>query len=250
MVSAQCSTADVHPLDAQDVDPPYRKLVQTYLGLDPPTEFSIEDLAERTQSNDRARKFASEATDHYLAVRVKRGRYVALNPSIAVRCWGVPSYYAELLALHDCLAHLEVEHAFACLTATRETDLVFDRPWIVTPPDVDRSLSEIDRFRHEIEETESAELETFGDSFTVPILQPEQTALILAATSLPRERDAARDILAGLDLDTPRIREFNALGLELDPDILESREPKIQLPTFVEEKRRQLADDLLREGER
>lgn len=250
MVGAPLPPVEVHPLNSHDVDPPYRKLVQTFLGLGPPTEFSIEDIQERTQSNDQARKFASEAAGHYLAVRVERGRYVAVNPSVAVRCWGIPSYYADLLALHDCLAHLEVEHAFACLAATRETDLVFDRPWLVTPPELDRPLGAIDRFRHELEGTESEELRTFGDSFTVPVLQPEQTALILAATSLPRERDAARDILADRDLDEQRIREFNALGLELDPDVLESREPEIQLPEFVEEQRRQLADDLLREGER
>lgn len=238
----------VDPLSATEIDPPRRRLLQTFLALDPPRPFTIEDLEDRGASSSNARKEASEATKSQLAVRIQRGRYVALDPSIAIRAWALPSYYARLLTLHGCLEHLDVDHAFVCLGASQETDLLFDRPWLVIGEEAAEQLSAIDRFVYAAEATDEVTLEIMGASFDLPVLGRFDTALLLAATGLPREREAAAELVDDRSISREEAANLNAFGLNVDPDVLESRTPELELPDFIEERRRQLGEELLREG--
>jgi len=78
------------PLDDERIDPPPRRVLQRYLGLDPPTEFSTRQLREAGVSSATARQFASQAARCRLAVRVELGSHVAVDPSTAARAWALP----------------------------------------------------------------------------------------------------------------------------------------------------------------
>lgn len=231
-----------------EIDPPARGTLQTYLGLAPPTEFRPRDLQGEDLSADQARKFAHEAAKTSLAVRVRRGHYVALDPSLPMRVWALPSYWDRLLAIHAALDHLGIDHAFACLSAAAETDLVPERPWLVLEPISGEGVTEIDRFLYDFRSGDRTEVTVLGHTFEIPRLGPVETALLLAATGLPRHREAAKALIEHHPAPERLAPEFNFLGLVVDPDIVESRRPDVELPGFVEAQRARLSDEILRGG--
>lgn len=231
-----------------EIEPPPPAPLQRYLSLGPPRTFTVRSLEGELGSSSKARQFATKATRSFLAVRVQRGGYVAVDPSVAIRSWALPRYYARLLVLHDALEHLEVEHAFACLPASEETDLVFDQPWPVVPPAAGETVPKVERFGYEPLLTGTTRLEVMGETFELSTLSTQQTALILAATGLPREVEAAQLLVDEHPPDDELVPAFNYVGLALQRDELAVEDPQITFPAFIERRREDLSEDLLREG--
>lgn len=238
----------IEPLDGERIEPPARGILQRYLALDPPTRFTTQELVEGGLASEKARHFASQAARSRVALRVERGEYVAVDPSIAIRAWALPEYYASVLLTHDALGHLGIEHAFACLTATEETELVLDRPWVVAPGASRERAGKVDRFLYDVERTSERTLEVMGERFQIPTTSPEETGLLLASAGLPREVEAAERLLEAHEPPEELVPAFNYFGLDLQADNLESRRPEIQLPDFIEERRERLSEELLRGG--
>lgn len=238
----------VDPLGEEEIDPPPPAVIRRYLSLGPPRRFSIETLEEEFGRSNVARQFATKATKRLLSVRVERGGYVAVDPSVAVRSWALPDYYARLLVLHDALDHLEIDHAFACLPASAGTDLVFERPWVVTPEETSEEIPKIERFIYDYGATRTSSLDVLGEAFELPVLSGEETALVLAATGLPREAQAASLLLEDDPPSEDLIPSFNYVGLDLGWENLAVEDPRIGFPRFVERRREALSEDLLREG--
>jgi hypothetical protein len=111
-------------------------------------------------------------------------------------------YHAQLLVLRDALDHLGIEHAFACRTAVAETDPVVDRAWPVAPLSQAGQAPKVDRFAYRVRSTTTETLEALGGILELPVVSPAETALLLAATGLPRERGAAEALLAAYDPPT------------------------------------------------
>ncbi len=223
-------------------------MIQRYLSLDPPARFTIGALEEMGFTSSKARLFASQATKANVAVRLERGEYLAVDPSIAVRAWGIPSYYGDLLVLHEAARFLDVEHAFACVTAKRHSLLLFDQAWMVTKPDDSDVASKIERFSFEYQSSTMETLNVLGASFNVPVLSIEETALLLGATGLPREREAAHELIEAHPPPEEFAPWFNHYGIDLGYENLKSANPGIRLPGFVEERRTQFGEELLRGG--
>lgn len=238
----------VEPLNESSIEPPSRGILQTYLSLDPPTEFSNKSLEARGMTSGQARQFAIHATRDRIAVRIDRGEYMAVDPSIAIRAWALPTYYAELLLLHDALTRLEIDHAFACLTATVETDLVLERPWPVTREPPDEAARKIDRFVYNYRWEGKETIEALGESYSVPTLSRPETALLLGSTGLSREVLAAQEIVEAKPPPDGLVPAFNSFGISLGSGTTESREVDIQFPRFIQERRKRLSEELLRGG--
>lgn len=239
---------DIEPLEEERIDPPTPTLLQRYLCLDPPTSVTIKELEAKGWSSSKARQFATHGKDSRLLVHVDRGGYVAIDPSVAIRAWALPEYYADLLVLHDALEHLDIDHAFACLTASARTGLLFDRPWLVTVERSGGQAPKVDRFTYNVQSTTSETLEVLGKRFEVPAVSPEETALLLASTGLPREVEAAEEIVQAHPPPEELIAAFNFFGITVDPEILESQRPQIEFPAFIQERRDRLGEELLRGG--
>lgn len=173
---------------------------------------------------------------------------MAVDPSIAIRAWALPAYYAELLSLHDALTRLQIDHAFACLTATAETDLVLERPWPVTREPPETAARKIDRFVYHYRWEGKETIEALGESYRVPTLSLPETALLLGSTGLSREVMAAEGIVEVQPPPDSLVPAFNFFGVRLESDTTESREPDIQFPRFIQERRRRLSEELLRGG--
>lgn len=238
-------------LDTKAIDPPPRGLIQQFLSLDPPGRFRTSELSDVFDSDAKRRKFAHDAARRLLSVRIRHGEYVAVDPSVAVRTWALPDYWAGLLALHDIVDQLGIDYAFACLTAGRETDLVPGRPWLVVQPPEDREeIDAVDRFVYAFREEEvGTEPTTVMDhTFDLPRLSREETALLLASTGLGRQVDAARSILEAYPPDEQLVPFFNHVGIDTGSENLESEDPGIRFPSFIEEERERLSDELLRGG--
>lgn len=199
-------------------------------------------------TSNQARQFATHATRHHLAVRVDRGEYMAVDPSIAIRAWALPAYYAELLLLHDALTRLQIDHAFACLTATVETDLILERPWPVTREPPEKVARKIDRFVYPYRWDGKEAIEALGGSYSIPTLSLPETALLLGATGLSREVMAAEGIVEVQPPPDTLVPAFNFFGVRLGSATTESREPDIRFPRFIQERRRRLGEELLRGG--
>lgn len=241
---------DVPPLDEERIDPPPRAVTQRYLSLDPPRTFNIRELRDAGFTSSKARLFASQAAKARISVRLERGEYLAVDPSIAVRAWGLPSYYADLLVLHEAATFLDVEHAFACLTANLHSDLMFQRPWMVTKPNDNHIASKIERFSFDFQSTTVETLNTLGASLELPELSIEETALLLGATGLPREREASRAMTDAHPPPDHFAPWFNHYGIDLGSDVIESKDPGIRFPAFIEHRRERFGEALLREGPR
>ena len=158
------------------------------------------------------------------------------------------AYWAELLALHNALTLHHIDHAFACLTAGNLSDYVPDRPWLVTVQDQVESIEKVDRFRFDYKEPKTEPLEIMGESFKVNVTSPQDTALLLAATGLPRERIAAKQILERHPPRKDVAKRLNYFGVPTLRDVVESEDPRIRLPSFLEERRSRLGNELLRGG--
>lgn len=231
-----------------DIKTPPGWVLRTYLGLAPPQHFALQLLEKQAKSGNFARQFAHVAAKHYLIVRVRSGKYVALDPSVAVRAWALPMYWAELLALHNALKLHHVDHAFACLAAGNLSDYVPDRPWLVTHNDEVEGIEKIDRFHFSYKDPKTESLEIMGQSFTVKVTSPQETALLLAATGLPRERIAAKQILERHPPRKDVAKKLNFYGVPALRGMVESEEPGVRLPSFLEERRSRLGNELLRGG--
>lgn len=239
---------NVEPLEEERIAPPTQSVLQRYLSIDPPRKFSVQDLEEEFGSSSKARQFATKATSSRIAVRIERGEYVAIDPSVSIRAWAIPDYQAHLLVLHAALEHLGINHAFACLPAGEETDLLFDWPWLVTPTQESNKASKVSRFTYDYGAIETVEMEALGETFDVPVLSLEETALVLAATGLPREVEAARSLVEGHPPDESLVPAFNYVGLDLGRDNVDVENPHIGFPEVIEHRRQSLGEDLLREG--
>lgn len=239
---------NVAPLREAEVDPPPPVIIQRYLSLGPPRQFTVRALEDELGSSNKARQFVTKATRSFLAVRVRRGEYVAIDPSVAIRGWGIPEYYAGLLVLHDALDQMGIDHAFACLPASEETDLVFGRPWVVAPREADDQAPKVERFSYDFGSPGTTGLEVLGETFELPVLRSEEAALVLAATGLPREVEAARSLIEGHPPGEELVPAFNYVGLDLERETLAVEEPEIGFPSFIEDRRESLSEDLLRGG--
>jgi hypothetical protein len=241
---------DVPPLEEGRIDPPTQTILQRYLSLDPPTAFAPSELEARFGSSSKARQFSMKARGSRLAVRLDRGSYVAVDPSVAIRAWAVPDYHARILVLHDALAYLGIEHVFACLGASAETELIFERPWLVIPPSGEEPAPEIERFTYEYRSPATHTIHVMGETFELPSPSPEETALLLASTGLPRAVEAARSWMERRPPPDRLVPCFNYVGLDLDPDTVTVEDPEVDFPGFIERQRRSLGEELLRGGGR
>lgn len=227
-------------------------VLRAYFGLDPPQHFTLQHLEQQAKSDTAARQFVHVAAKHHLVVRVRPGKYVALDPSVAIRTWALPPYWAELLSLHNALSIHKIDHAFACLAAGALSDYVPDRPWLVTlhdPADTKAdTIEKIDRFHFNYKDPKTETFEVLGAKFAVKITNPHETALLLAATGLPRERIAAKQIIDRRLPTKAFARKLNHVGLSALNDVTESEETDVRFPGFIEERRREFGSELLRGG--
>lgn len=229
-----------------------------YLVLKPPTWVFAKNLSKKLGTSESlAKRFLHEGATNRLLVRVSHGAYIAINPSVAFRLGAVSRYWADLLAINDALRNSAYTRwAFACLGAMTRTAYVPDRPWLVTHPDVqpptDRPwqlFDTLDRFgyRHQEPPNEKwLKVSVLGYDVNLPVTTSEDTALILAATGLPREVEAAKEILRTRPPDRRLARKLNFLGVRTEGEELSSEDPRVELPAFVEERRRRLGLELLR----
>lgn len=221
----------------------------------------VDQLSEMLGMSDgSARQLVLEGTKAHLLVRVYRGAYVLVRPSLGLRLGALPAYWAELLAVNDALDQSAyAEWAFACVTASSRTDYVPDRPWLVTHPDQVRApdapwrlFDEVDRFAY----AHSPASERIKVSFLeweteVPLLTPEETALILASTRMPREVDAATQLLdhADVEVDAALARRLNFYNVRAREDVGVWEDPDIRVPEFIEERQERLGRQILRTRE-
>ena len=248
----------VHPLPPREIDPPPRGLLQQYLGAvatgpDAATELGSVDhgfLQDILGSNSAARQAAFHWTKHHLAVRLRQGQYALVRPSVAIRAWSIPAYYADLLTLHDVLHARNVRHAFACLTAAQEADYVPGEPILVLQHDARERLTKIEAVGYDFarDDVRTVRLEVLGEAYTVPALEPRAAAIVFASFGVPRATRIARDLARVQPPDADLAMHLNHFGVRLDKDVFRSLDPHIRLPKAIERKRREYADSLLAEG--
>lgn len=245
----------VHPLPKDAIEPPHKALLQYYLSLLggaalSPLDLDTSALEALAPSPGAARQVAHQWTKHHLAVRLRFGSYAMVDPSVAIRAWGIPSYYAELLVLHDVLAARKIPHAFACLTAATHADYVPERPLLVTHHDEERQTDRLEAIRYDFPRAtlEEAKLAVLGEEFAVPILPTAEAAIVFAALGTPRETMAARELAQQAPLDERVARRLNHFGVRLDARVFRSEDPRVKLPKHLEARRSRLAESLLAEG--
>ncbi|MFA5861591.1 MAG: hypothetical protein WDA16_07840 [Candidatus Thermoplasmatota archaeon] len=245
----------VEALSSGKIDPPPPKLLQYYLELVGRVgrldkDVDPADVEQMTGSGGAARQVGHLWPKHRLAVRLRFGEYALVDPSVAIRAWGVPAYYAELLTLHDVLETRKIPHAFACLTAATNADYVPERPLLVTPHDEERRTERLDAIRYDFRKADTmyVTLDVLGKEIKVPALVPREAAVVLAALGTPREISTARTLAEDPDLPDETARKLNHFGLRLKPSVFRSENPRIGLPEELKKRRARLAESLLAEG--
>lgn len=218
-----------------------------YCDLEPPGKFQLKQLVEKIGSGPKARQFVYVATKHRWVVRTGWGEYVALDPSVVVRLSGLEGYWKDLLAVHEAMRMVDVPHAFLCLTAMAQSDLVPARSHVVVPPS-HQGQQVAEAFVYAYGPTRAVSLDLGGWRVRVDTVSPEDAALLLAATTLPREVQAARTILGSKRPSKKLASKLNAYGLDVRDDVTRSEQVDLRLPRFIERRRKDLAEELLRTG--
>lgn len=246
----------VAPLPPEEASIPPPRLVQFYLNtygrLARDEDVSMHELDNVTGSTSSARQVGHNWVKHGLAVRLRFGEYALVDPSIAIRAWGVPRYYADLLRLHDVLHARKIPHAFACLTGARNADYVPEAPLLVTYRDEERVSDHLDSIRFDFRKggIETVKLDVLGLDVAVPALDKEQAALIFAALGTPREVAVARALVSQSDVSEEMARRLNHFGLRAKPGTFRAEDPRIVLTDELRKRRERLADSMLAEGMR
>lgn len=245
----------VHSLPKDAIEPPNKALLQYYLSLaggavSSPLDLDTSALEALAPSPGAARQVAHQWTKHHLAVRLRFGSYAMVDPSVAIRAWGIPPYYADLLVLHDVLAARKIPHAFACLSAATHADYVPERPLLVTHHDEERRTDRLEAIRYDFPRTslEDAKLAVLGEEYTLPILAVSEAAIVFAALGTPRETMAARELAQQAPLEERTARRLNHYGVRLEPRVFRSEDPRIKLPEHLQTRRSRLAESMLAEG--
>lgn len=181
---------------------------------------------------------------HHLAVRLRHGDYALVDPSIAVRAWVVPDYYAEIITVSSVLAARKIPHAFACLTATLHADYVADVPILVTPHNVRERTDKLDGVRYDFPASHvtKVKVDVLGAAFAIPILTEPEAAVVFAAFGTPRTRRVARELAAGHEAREDLALKLNHYGIRLNKRVFKSLDPRVALPAEWEQRRRRYAD--------
>lgn len=183
---------------------------------------------------------------HHLAVRLRHGDYALVDPSVAVRAWVIPDYYAEILTVSSVLSARKIDHAFACLTATINADYVPESPILVTTHEVEESTDKLDAFRYDFPRAQvtKVKLDVIGVTYEVPILSKPEAAIVFAAMGTPRARRVARELAQGREAKEDLALKLNHYGIRTNKRVFKTTDPRVTLPIETEQRRRRYADSL------
>lgn len=230
------------PPDSMSIPP--RWVMSNYLSLEPPRQVNIGMIKERFGSDGMAWQFVRLAEKHGLLVRTARGKYVIIDPDIAVRAFALDNYYRDLLVIDNALKILEKKHAFLCLSAHEYTDYLPEKIMPVLLPE--EPYPRLDALGFVFKGNNAVKLSVFDRIVEIPILSRADTALLLLSTYLPREVIAGRSILKDIPMTKTLVRKLKFLGYS-DYGIVPGVDNiKITLPRWLIGKKERYAENRIK----
>jgi len=223
---------------------PPKWVMSQYLSLEPPGIVDIATIKAGAVSDGMAWQFVRAAEEHGLIVRIERGRYVAIDPGIAIRAAGLDSYYRYLLVIDSALTVLEEEHGFLCLSANEYADYV---PEMVCP--VLRHgirIPSMDTFEYDFGATDVLTFSVLGGSVDIPVLSRADTAILLMSVYLPREVAAGRSILGEIPVTGSLLRKLKSLGYSDHGDVAGVERVEISFPEWILDKRKNYGENKMK----
>ncbi len=233
---------NIPTLDEKDMRVPPRWLIKKYISLNPPKRFKRKDMLE--DNKNLADQFLKKSMDYYLTIKLNRGEYFAVDPSILINCWAAMGYYAELLSLNSVFEHEGLSHAFICFSGNAYADYVPERTMVVF--NEDPGFGELDYFVYDFSAEKKVKLKLFGQTYELPILDGTDTALLFLSTYLPREVKAGKEIFEGLKLSQNMKDKLLWLGYS-GYGGKKPNEFDVELPNYIKEKQNALGKGKIKE---
>ena len=212
----------------------------------------VDEVSQFDPSESGPRVFLHYAEKAGLLIRGEHGKYYPVDMKVVLLSSLITEYYRSIWRIHDVLERVGVAHAFACLTSAAVADYLPSRPIVAVSQEDFPRFSKADFFGLVLEWKhfeDHATMVSFdwddgSQAFEVLELDRYWTVLLLGAIGLPREIDAARRLLEGMDdVDDVMARRLNAYGLSPRKDVLD-KELSVLVPPHIDSMRAKYAEAL------
>ncbi|MFW6142345.1 MAG: hypothetical protein ACOC53_07285 [Candidatus Saliniplasma sp.] len=234
----------INTVSEDNIKVPPGWITKLYLTLEPPRKFKRNEVVKDIDDKNRIDQFLRQSPGYGLLKKLNRGEYFAVDPCIAVNCWAIGSYYAELLLLDSLFEYIGMDHAFLCLSANEYGDYVPERPMLVTKERI--GFKELDNFVYDFRTDGELTVKVMKKTFELPLLNREETALLLMSTYLSREVKAGKEMIRDIDLNKKVKSKLSNLGYPgFDGDA--SIQTEIQVPDWIRDKQEKVGIGRLKE---
>ncbi len=230
--------ASTLPEDRIDIPPGW--LTRKYLTLNPPAVFERKDIG----NDNLLDQFLRRSARYHMVKKLDRGKYFAADPCTAINCWAVEDYFAQILLLNSLFSHLKIPYCFLCLSTYMYSDYVPERPMVVTRED--NGYKEIQNFVFDFSDREIVKLEVLKKTYDIPVLNKEDTGLLLLSTYLSREVKAGKEILGKIEVGEETKYKLLRLGY-IDYGGERPVTFEVELPDWIKEKQKKVGIGRLKE---